>query len=103
MPEIAFIVDDVTGDVLLEHPERLAPEVLAEFTALLGRPREVGCARPLEVLPPPEATAEEQATTSCVRGRVLPPLARRGAGAAQRGAPTIVPPGMPEVLGAAPA
>ena len=67
MPEIAFIVDEVTGDVLLEHPERLAPEVRAEFTALLGQPREVGCARPLEVLPPPEATAAEQATTSCVR------------------------------------
>ena len=67
MPELTLIVDDLSGDLLLEGPDRLPAEALTDLAALLGPPQELGCARPLAVLPPPTAPPEELATGPCLR------------------------------------
>jgi anaerobic ribonucleoside-triphosphate reductase activating protein len=67
MPTVTFVTDELTGALLLEHPERLPADVRAELAAVLGPGRELGCARPTAILPPPAATAAELATASCVR------------------------------------
>lgn len=66
MPELTLLIDETTGAMLLEH-SHLAAEVVAEMTALAGAGRECGCARPLEVIPPPVTSREEQAAGICVR------------------------------------
>jgi anaerobic ribonucleoside-triphosphate reductase activating protein len=67
MPALTLILDDRSGDLLLEGPDRLPADALAEVTALLGPGREVGCARPRAVLALPAATPEEVARASCLR------------------------------------
>lgn len=66
MPELTLIIDGSNGALLLED-SRLSAAILAEITALAGEASECGCARPLEVLPPPLASKEEQVTSICVR------------------------------------
>lgn len=66
MPELTLLIDEMSGAMLLEHTQ-LPAEVLAEMTALAGKGKECGCARPLEVIPPPVASKEEQAASICVR------------------------------------
>lgn len=66
MPTITLIVDDLSGAVLLEGPDRHAPDVLAGLAAVFGPARELGCARPLAVLPPPDTPAGE-GIGPCVR------------------------------------
>ncbi|MGE0131517.1 MAG: 4Fe-4S single cluster domain-containing protein [Blastocatellales bacterium] len=53
--------------MLIEGPDRLSEETLNHLTELAGAAREIGCARPIEVLPPPVATADERAASECVR------------------------------------
>ena len=67
MTELTFVLDDVRGALLLEGPDGAPAGVVARLTSLLGRPQEVGCARPLEILPPPDATAAERDTQPRVR------------------------------------
>ncbi len=67
MTDLTFILDPVTGAVLLEDPDRAPAGALAAATALLGTGRELGCARPPAILPPPVATAAEIAAATCVR------------------------------------
>lgn len=67
MPTVTLIVDDLSGAVLLEGPDRLAPDILADLATVFGPARELGCARPLALLPPPPATPTELAGTTCVR------------------------------------
>src|SRR5207249_12306317 len=67
MAEMTLILDERSGDLLLDAPHRLSPGVLAELTALLGPAQELGCARPGALLPPPVATVEELASQPCVR------------------------------------
>lgn len=67
MPTVTLIVDDLSGALLLEGPDRLTPDVLAELAAVLGPGRELGCARPPAILPPPAATAAERAHGPCLR------------------------------------
>src|SRR5262245_47974437 len=66
MPELTLLIDETDGSMLLEHSQ-LPAAVLAEMTALAGEGKECGCARPLEVIPPPVASREEQAMNICVR------------------------------------
>lgn len=53
MPELTITLDRLTGSVLLEHPERLPEAVRTDLVRGLGPAREVGCARPARMLPPP--------------------------------------------------
>lgn len=66
MPELTLLIDETSGAMLLEC-SHLSAEVLAEMTALAGEGRECGCARPVEVIPPPVALKEEQAASISVR------------------------------------
>lgn len=67
MTEITLVMDELSGAVLLEQPDRLPPHMLEELTTLLGPSQELGCARPLVILPPPAATTDEIAASRCVR------------------------------------
>lgn len=57
MPDLILTLDVITGAVLLADPDRSPPGLHGQLTELLGPGRELGCARPLEVLPPPVAPA----------------------------------------------
>src|SRR5215207_2152597 len=68
MPELTMLLDPHTGAVLVEAPDRAGPTVQAQLAALLGGGAEVGCARPLVVLPPPtEAAAARRQARAGVR------------------------------------
>lgn len=65
MSNITFIIDQLSGDILLESPDKIPHTLLAEIMHDLGRPQDIGCARPLEILVPPEVTVDE--ADICVR------------------------------------
>lgn len=65
MRELTWIIDPTTGDLLAEGPS--LEEVPGLTGDLFPAPRDLGCARPLTVLPPPVATPEEIARATCVR------------------------------------
>lgn len=67
MPEITITLDSVTGAVLTAEPDRLPKEFRDQLTRLLGSGVELGCARPLEVVPPPSRFPAESVGTACVR------------------------------------
>lgn len=67
MPEMTFLVDELTGALLLEGSDRVPTDMLDMLTERFGPGREVGCARPITLLPPPQATDAEIATSTCVR------------------------------------
>ena len=58
MPDLILTLDVMTGTVMLAEPDRSPPGLHEQLAALLGPGRELGCARPLEVLPPPVASAQ---------------------------------------------
>jgi len=60
MPELTITLDAATGAVLLEAPDRVPQSIRADLTTLLGRGEEVGCARPLRLLPPPPPLPEDR-------------------------------------------
>ena len=67
MSDLTFLLDPITGGVLLEGPDRAPGDALATVAALLGAESELGCARPPAILPPPAATLTEIAEATCVR------------------------------------
>ena len=67
MTEISFIIDELIGTLLVEDTPDLNPEVREELTTHLGESREMGCARPLSVIPPPMVSPEEKAEIVCLR------------------------------------
>jgi anaerobic ribonucleoside-triphosphate reductase activating protein len=67
MPEITIALDTVTGAVLTAGPDRLPKEFRDQLTRLLGPGAELGCARPLEVLPPPSRVPAASDGTAWVR------------------------------------
>jgi anaerobic ribonucleoside-triphosphate reductase activating protein len=67
MPQLTTTLDPVTGSVLVEHPERLPRALREGLERMLGPGQELGCARPLRLLPPPAAPEEECAGRPCVR------------------------------------
>ncbi len=67
MPHLELILDTASGAVLLAAPDRLPPELRAYLAERLGPGQELGCARPLAILPPPAATPREGTSRSCLR------------------------------------
>lgn len=65
MKEQTWILDPITGDMLVEG--LTVEEAPALAGDLLPGAREMGCARPLALLPAPMATPEEIAASVCVR------------------------------------
>jgi hypothetical protein len=65
MRNLTWIVDPTTGDLLVEglNPGE-APALAGD---LLPSARELGCARPLALLPAPASSPEEIALSTCVR------------------------------------
>ncbi|MBK7513817.1 MAG: radical SAM protein [Chloracidobacterium sp.] len=52
MSELTMLIDTTSGAMLLEH-SHLSADVLDKVTAIAGEGKECGCARPLDVIPPP--------------------------------------------------
>jgi anaerobic ribonucleoside-triphosphate reductase activating protein len=67
MTEISFIIDELNGTILVGDTPDLSMDIREQLTTHLGDVREMGCARPLVVLPPPKGSAEEKADGVCVR------------------------------------
>jgi anaerobic ribonucleoside-triphosphate reductase activating protein len=67
MTEMTLILDRETGNLLMPAHGYLPEQLLAELTALLGPVTEIGCARPLEMLPAPVVSECEIAASTCVR------------------------------------
>lgn len=65
MREVTWVVDAATGDLLVEGPS--LEDVPMLTGDLLPAPRQLGCARPLTVLPPPESPPEDCARSECLR------------------------------------
>ena len=59
MKEIAFIIDKLNGTMLVEDTPDLNSDVREQLRAHLGTAQEMGCARPLVVLPPPVSAGEK--------------------------------------------
>lgn len=59
MPQLAMLLDLRTGAVLVEAPDRVGADIHTQLRAMLGDGVEVGCARPLAVLPPPTDVEQE--------------------------------------------
>ncbi len=59
MAEITLILDHATGALLVEAPQRLPNAVRRDLIDLLGSEQDVGCARPKQVLPPPDESADD--------------------------------------------
>jgi anaerobic ribonucleoside-triphosphate reductase activating protein len=67
VPELTLLLDCSTAEVLLEGPDHVPAALRAELGALLGPGQELGCARPLAVVPPPVSTAAEREAGPCLR------------------------------------
>lgn len=65
--EVLLIIDALSGELLLESPDRIPADIIREVAALAGAGQEFGCARPVAVQPPPAATLAERAAGTCVR------------------------------------
>lgn len=67
MAEVSFIIDELTGTLLVEDTAHLGANIREQLTTHLGEKQEMGCARPLVVLPPPAVSMKEEAKSVCVR------------------------------------
>jgi anaerobic ribonucleoside-triphosphate reductase activating protein len=52
MPEITFIVDDLQGAILVEDNQDVRRDAIEHLHWSFGESREIGCARPLEIIKP---------------------------------------------------
>ena len=67
MSEVSFIIDELNGTLLVEDNRHLDADARQYLADNLGAGREMGCARPLIVLPPPAVSSREKAEGVCVR------------------------------------
>ena len=67
MSELIVTIDTLTGTVLIEDHDDLPQRLRDSLAAFLGPGTEFGCARPLLVLPPPEAPEQDGLGVICVR------------------------------------
>ena len=67
MAEVSFIIDELTGTLLVEDTTHLGANIREQLTTDLGEKQEMGCARPLVVLPLPAVSPDEKAESVCVR------------------------------------
>lgn len=59
MPEITFIVDYLRGEILVEDNQDLTSNVIGQLEQNLGESHEIACARPLEIIEPPNVSVIE--------------------------------------------
>jgi anaerobic ribonucleoside-triphosphate reductase activating protein len=67
MREMTIIVDTAQGALAVEDNADLNLDALADLTEQFGAAQPIACARPLEIITPQPASAEELATDVCVR------------------------------------
>lgn len=67
MQELTFILDEIGGEIVVEDNEQLDTETLQTLENYLGAAQEIACARPLEILPPPEVSVKDFAEKQYVR------------------------------------
>lgn len=67
MADVTFLLDKETRNLMLESSDRFPGELLREVTDLIGSGRVLGCAKPLELLPPPPVTERGIADAVSVR------------------------------------
>lgn len=67
MREMTIIVDTAQGALAVEDNADLNLDALANLTEQFGAAQPIACARPLEIITPQPASAEELATDVCVR------------------------------------
>jgi anaerobic ribonucleoside-triphosphate reductase activating protein len=67
VPHLTITIDERTGAVLAEHPERLGRAAHEELDHLLGPGQDLGCARPTALLQLPPATPAERAGGPCLQ------------------------------------
>lgn len=67
MPELTWIIDALTGAAVVGGSDVALPALQGTLEALLGPATEVGCARPLRLLPSPVAGIEDVVAQVCVR------------------------------------
>lgn len=68
MPEITFIVDSLRGAIVVENNRDLSADAVEHLREHLGEAREIGCARPLEIIEPPTAySAKDTGKATSVR------------------------------------
>ncbi len=67
MPDVNLTLDTLTGTVLTEERDDLPQHLRNSLTEFLGPGTEMGCARPLVVLPPPEAPERDSQGSLCLR------------------------------------
>lgn len=67
MPEITFIVDFSSGEILVEDNPDLSQAAIEHLRTHLGESQEIGCARPLEIIKPDADLCEAAPENSSVR------------------------------------
>ncbi len=67
MPEITFIIDDLRGAILVEDNQDYRSDATHHLRSVLGEAQEIGCARPPEIIKPPENLSEQAANDISVR------------------------------------
>lgn len=67
MPEVTLTLDVLTGTMLLEEHDDLPPQLRNDLIEFLGTGTEIGCARPLLILPPPEVSEHDRLGQPCLR------------------------------------
>jgi anaerobic ribonucleoside-triphosphate reductase activating protein len=67
MSQLTVTLDALTGTVLMEDHDDLPPQLRNDLIELLGTGTEIGCARPLVVLPPPGVSERDRLGQPCLR------------------------------------
>ena len=67
MQELTFILDELGGEIVVEDNEYLDAETLQTIQNHLGEAQEIACARPLEIIEPPNASIKDFAESQSVR------------------------------------
>lgn len=67
MPEITLIVDDLRGEILIEDNLDFRTDGIAILQETFGEAQEVACARPLEIIKPPDDFFDAESIETTVR------------------------------------
>lgn len=67
MQELTFILDELSGAIVVDDNEHLDAEIIRDLQSHLGEAQEISCARPLEFIEPPSISVKDFAESSMVR------------------------------------
>lgn len=67
MQELTFILDELTGAIVVDDNEHLDAEIIRDLQNHLGEAQEIACARPLEIIEPQVSLTETAEDEICVR------------------------------------